>query len=152
MKGIRVQKMQVSATGHITAIEPPAFEFIKCDTLIIAIGQGPNPVLTSRWPELKTNRGLIEVDDRQATNIEGVYAGGDIATGAATVIRACGAGRVAGININKYLKDKFKGINSPHYRQLLTDYNKEIANAGKEHEIAESETITSDDNPEARTV
>ena len=73
-----------------------AFFKIDCDQVIMAIGSGANPVLTKTMKELTLNRwGYIEVDENNRTNLPGVWAGGDIVTGAATVILAMGAGRIA---------------------------------------------------------
>ena len=75
------------------------------DTVICAIGQGPNPLLPRTMTSLKLNEdGNIIVDKRQTTSIEGVFAGGDITTGAATVIAAMGAGKRAALEIDKYIK------------------------------------------------
>lgn len=80
---------------------------IKVDEFIVAIGQGPNPILTRDWSELELDkRGNIPVDETQMTNIPGVFAGGDIVTGAATVIEAMGAGKKAARSIDEYLKGK----------------------------------------------
>jgi len=77
---------------------------IDVDQFIVAIGNGPNPMLTRNWPDLTLNRrGNIDVDENQMTNIPGVFAGGDIVTGAATVIEAMGAGKRAARAINAYL-------------------------------------------------
>lgn len=72
-----------------------AFETIETDVAIIAIGNAPNPVLTRATPELATTRwGTIEVDEKTGlTSMPGVFAGGDITTGSATVILTLGAGR-----------------------------------------------------------
>lgn len=76
------------------------------DTLVLAIGQGPNPLLISRVPNLKLNEdGNIITDDNGMTSIDGVFAGGDIVTGAATVILAMGAGKNAARAIDRYLKN-----------------------------------------------
>ncbi|MBN2097510.1 MAG: NADPH-dependent glutamate synthase, partial [Candidatus Omnitrophica bacterium] len=76
------------------------------DTVIIAIGQNPNPLLTKVTPELKTKEnGTILVNGQtQQASLKGVYAGGDIATGAATVISAMGAGKRAARAIDKYIR------------------------------------------------
>jgi glutamate synthase (NADPH/NADH) small chain len=76
------------------------------DTVIVAIGQRPNPLVPSTTPNLKTGRwGNIVVDPlTQETSIPGVFAGGDIATGAATVISAMGAGKRAARSIDRYLQ------------------------------------------------
>jgi glutamate synthase (NADPH/NADH) small chain len=82
---------------------------LDLDTVIIAIGQNPNPLLTSNTKDLKTKSwGGIEVNDDQQTSREGVYAGGDVVTGAATVIKAMGAGKTAAENIKNYLLKKSK--------------------------------------------
>jgi glutamate synthase (NADPH) small chain len=79
---------------------------IEVDVVIMAIGQGPNPLLTSRIKGLKLNsRGYIDADPETGkTSLKGVFAGGDIVTGAATVILAMGAGRKAAKNIDKYIQ------------------------------------------------
>jgi len=80
---------------------------IEAGVVIVAIGQGPNPVLTSATPDLKTNKwGNIVADEETCkTNKKGVFAGGDIVTGAATVILAIGAGKRGAVAIDKYLSD-----------------------------------------------
>jgi len=83
--------------------------FVDVDTVIVAVGQGPNPLLTQRTGDLELNRrGNIEVrDECGATSIPGVWAGGDIVTGAATVISAMGAGKRAARGIDEWLRSKF---------------------------------------------
>ncbi len=78
--------------------------------MIIAIGQGPNPILTSTTPGLQLRKsGNIDADPETGkTNREGVFAGGDIVTGAATVILAMGAGKKAAKAIDEYLQTKGK--------------------------------------------
>jgi glutamate synthase (NADPH/NADH) small chain len=80
---------------------------IDVDMVIVAIGQGPNPLLTSTTPDLKrTKWGNIVADEETGmTSKKGVFAGGDIVTGAATVILAMGAGKKAARSIDQYLKD-----------------------------------------------
>jgi glutamate synthase (NADPH/NADH) small chain len=79
-------------------------ETFSVDTVIVAVGQGPNPLLIKYTPDLKTTeRGQIAVDEHGATSIPGVYAGGDITTGAATVIAAMGAGKRAAAEIDRFL-------------------------------------------------
>ena len=89
--------------GEVKAIEGE-INFHQCQMVIIAVGQGPNPIVPSTTPGLATQKGLITTDDVFATSLEGVYAGGDVNTGAATVIKALGAGKMAGLQINKYLE------------------------------------------------
>ncbi|MHC4884231.1 MAG: NADPH-dependent glutamate synthase [Planctomycetota bacterium] len=77
---------------------------IPVDQVIIAIGQGPNPILTKSWPELELDkRGNIPINEVTMTNVPGVFAGGDVVTGAATVIEAMGAGKKAAKAIDTYL-------------------------------------------------
>lgn len=85
------------------AIEGSEF-IIDVDTVIVAIGNGANPLLQQTTPGLKFNKwGNIVVDENCKTSLEGVYAGGDIVLGAATVILAMGQGRIAAAAINNYL-------------------------------------------------
>ena len=80
---------------------------IPVDTVVMAIGQGPNPLIQTTTPGLATNRhGNIVADEDGQTSREGVFAGGDIVTGAATVILAMGAGKKAAAAIHKYVQDK----------------------------------------------
>ena len=84
-------------------------EVIKVDTVVVAIGQGPNPLLPAATPDIKTDkRGNIEVDANGMTSVRGLFAGGDIVTGAATVIEAMGAGKRCAVNIDAYLKNRLK--------------------------------------------
>lgn len=79
---------------------------LEVDTVIVAIGQGPNTLFTQSTPEVATDRsGYIVADcETGATSARGFYAGGDIVTGAATVIAAMGAGRRAAVAIDEYLR------------------------------------------------
>ena len=80
---------------------------IECDVVIMALGTSPNPLLKSTTVGLETNRrGCIVADEVGATTREGVFAGGDAVTGAATVILAMGAGRKAAKAIDEYIKSK----------------------------------------------
>ena len=80
---------------------------IDLDTVIIAIGNAANPLIRQTTPGLEFNKwGNIVVDDNCKTSLEGVYAGGDIVLGAATVILAMGQGRIAAAAINEYLAQK----------------------------------------------
>ena len=86
------------------AIPDSEFE-MPVDTVIVAIGQTPNPIIQRTTEGLKTNprNGTIIVDDEGRTSLKGVFAGGDVATGAATVISAMGAGKRAANMIHEYL-------------------------------------------------
>src|SRR5690606_14060619 len=87
---------------------PGSEEELPVDTVIVAVGQGPNPILLQATTGLALNkRGYIEVDpETMMTSIPGVFAGGDIVTGAATVIAAMGAGKKAARAIDRYLAAK----------------------------------------------
>jgi glutamate synthase (NADPH/NADH) small chain len=92
-------------SGRRRPVEVKGSEFVvRCDTVIVALGNESNPLLKQTTPELNTSkRGNIVVDKSGKTSIHGVYAGGDIVLGAAPVILAMGQGRVAAKAINKFL-------------------------------------------------
>ncbi len=112
VKGIRCIKMELGEpdeSGRRRPIEVPGSEFeIECDSVIMAIGTSPNPLISSTTPGLDTNkRGcLITKDESGLTTRDGVYAGGDAVTGAATVILAMGAGKSAAAAIDEYIRNK----------------------------------------------
>jgi glutamate synthase (NADPH/NADH) small chain len=88
------------------AIEGSEFE-LDVDTVIIAIGNQSNPLMRQTTAGLEFNKwGNIVVDDNCKTSLEGVYAGGDIVLGAATVILAMGQGRIAAAAMNNYLASR----------------------------------------------
>lgn len=107
---IRVIKMELGEpddSGRRRPIPIKDSEYnIDVDVVIMAIGQGPNPLLTSTIPGLELNsRGNIAADTETGkTSLKGVFAGGDIVTGAATVILAMGAGRKAAYSIDEYIR------------------------------------------------
>ena len=109
LKCIRMELGEPDASGRRrpVAVEGSEFE-LDVDTVIMAIGNGPNPIVASTTPGMDTNkRGNIIADEETgATTKEGVFAGGDIVTGAATVIWAMGAGKKAAAAIDEYLKAK----------------------------------------------
>jgi len=112
VKGIECVKMELGepdASGRRKPVEIKGSNYvIDVDVVIVAIGQGPNPILTSTTPGLKLRKsGNIEAEPETGkTSREGVFAGGDIVTGAATVILAMGAGRSAAKAIDDYLQTK----------------------------------------------
>jgi glutamate synthase (NADPH/NADH) small chain len=105
LKCIRMELGEPDASGRRRPVPIPHSEFvIACDLVIVAIGIGANPLLTKTTPGLKLNKwGYIEADDNLMTSIPGVFAGGDIVRGAATVILAMGDGKKAAQSIHKYL-------------------------------------------------
>ncbi|MBM3248373.1 MAG: NADPH-dependent glutamate synthase [Candidatus Omnitrophica bacterium] len=111
VKGMRCIQMQLGepdASGRRRPVPIKNSEFIlDVDTVIVAIGQNPNPLLYKSTPNLKVNEdGTIWVDENLMTSIPGVFAGGDIITGADTVISAMGAGKKAAVSIDNYLKKR----------------------------------------------
>ena len=109
--GIECIKMKLGEPDESGRKRPIPIEgsehVVDVDMVVMAIGQGPNPVLTSTTPDLKlTKWGNIVADEETGkTSKKGVFAGGDIVTGAATVILAMGAGKKAARAIDQYLKD-----------------------------------------------
>jgi glutamate synthase (NADPH/NADH) small chain len=106
MKCIQMQLGEPDTSGRRRPVPIKNSEFIlDVDTVIVAIGQNPNPLLYKSTPKLKVNEGgTIWVDENLMTSIPGVFAGGDIITGADTVISAMGAGKKATMAIDSYLK------------------------------------------------
>jgi glutamate synthase (NADPH/NADH) small chain len=107
--GIKVQKMALGEPDERGRRKPvPLDEFVEldCDTVIYALGTKPNPIIGQATPGLSLNRwGNISADEQaQCTNLPGVFAGGDIVTGGATVILAMGAGRRAARGIAAWLQ------------------------------------------------
>ncbi|MHB1274721.1 MAG: NADPH-dependent glutamate synthase [Candidatus Humimicrobiaceae bacterium] len=103
---IKMELGEPDDSGRKRPIAIPDSEYdIDTDVVVIAIGQGPNPVLTQTSPDIALNKkGNIVADTVGKTNKKGVFAGGDIVTGAATVILAMGAGKVAAIAMDEYMK------------------------------------------------
>lgn len=109
MRCIRMELGEPDESGRRRPHPVPGTEFeMEVDTAIIAVGQTPNPLIRQTTEGLAVEKwGGIVVDERTgATSIPGVFAGGDVATGAATVITAMGAGRRSAIAIDEYLKAK----------------------------------------------
>ena len=112
VKAMECQCMELGPpdqSGRRRPIPIKGSEFtMETDTVIIAIGQTPNPIIqrTTEGLEVNPKHGTIPVDENGKTNLEGVYAGGDVVTGAATVISAMGAGKTAAKAIHEYLMNK----------------------------------------------
>lgn len=108
---VRMELGEPDDSGRRRPVAVPGSEAeLPADTVVMAIGQGPNPIVASTTPGMETNpRGNIVADPRTcATTKPGVFAGGDIVTGAATVILAMGAGKKAAAAIDDYLQSKRK--------------------------------------------
>ena len=112
VSGIRCVRMELGepdASGRRRPVEIPGSQFvIDVDMVIMALGTSPNPLLTSTTKGMDVNRhgGLIINEESCMTTRDGVFAGGDAVTGAATVILAMGAGKAAAKGIDEYLKAK----------------------------------------------
>ncbi|MDE6374837.1 MAG: NADPH-dependent glutamate synthase [Alistipes sp.] len=112
VRGVRCVEMELGepdASGRRSPVEKPGSEFeVECDVAIMALGTSPNPLIAATTAGLETDRrGCITADASGATTREGVFAGGDAVTGAATVILAMGAGRTAARAIDEYIRGKF---------------------------------------------
>ncbi|MBQ7475736.1 MAG: NADPH-dependent glutamate synthase [Clostridia bacterium] len=105
---VRMELGEPDASGRRRPVTVEGSEFtIDCDCVIMAIGTSPNPLIRTTTPGLDCERwGGIRADDAGATSREGVFAGGDAVTGAATVILAMGAGKTAAAAIDEYIKNK----------------------------------------------
>lgn len=105
MECVRMELGEPDASGRRRPVPIDGSEFtVETDMVIVAIGTSANPLVPSTTPGLETNRwGYILADDTGRTRKEGVWAGGDIVTGSATVILAMGAGRKAASSIHRYL-------------------------------------------------
>lgn len=111
VKGMVCVKMELGEADASGRRRPKPIEnsefIMEVDTVIMALGTSPNPLITSTTEGLDTNKWeCIVADDNGVTSKDGVFAGGDAVTGAATVISAMGAGRKAAKAINEYLKNK----------------------------------------------
>ena len=111
VRGMRVIRMELGEPdekGRRRPVEIPGSEYeLEADTVVIAIGTSPNPLIKDTTEGLEVNRhGGIVINEEGLTSREGVYAGGDAVTGAATVISAMGAGKVAAAAIDEYLSKK----------------------------------------------
>ena len=112
VRGIRCIRMELGepdAKGRRRPVEVPGSEFeLDVDCVIMSIGTSPNPLIksTTKGLEVNSHGGIIVEEETGLTSREGVYAGGDAVTGAATVILAMGAGKTAARAIDEYLKNK----------------------------------------------
>ena len=112
VKGIECIKMELGEPderGRRSPVPIKDSQFtLEADTVIISIGTSPNPLIKDTTPSLEVNKrgGIIVEETTGATSKDGVYAGGDAVTGAATVISAMGAGKTAAKAIDEYIKNK----------------------------------------------
>jgi len=105
---VRMQLGEPGPDGRRRPVEIPGSNFIlEVDTAIVAIGQSPNPILQATTPNLQmSKRGTVVVDQNGQTSREGVFAGGDLSRGGATVILAMQDGQRASAAIHSYLTEK----------------------------------------------
>ncbi len=105
---IRMELGEPDSSGRRRPIPIEGSEFvIDCDVVVIAVGISANPLVTQTTPGLTTNKwGYIEIDDDNMTSKPGVFAGGDIVRGAATVILAMGDGKTTAVSIDNYIKSQ----------------------------------------------
>ena len=105
---IRMELGEPDESGRRSPVAVPGSEFeIETETVIMSLGTSPNPLIARTTAGLETNRrGCLVADEKGATTREGVFAGGDAVTGAATVILAMGAGRKAAAAIHEYVTSK----------------------------------------------
>jgi glutamate synthase (NADPH) small chain len=109
VKGMECVEMELGepdASGRRKPVLKQGSEhLLEVETVVIAIGQSPNPLIKSTTPDLETQKwgGIVVEEETGATSKQGVYAGGDAVTGAATVILAMGAGKKAAAAIHEYL-------------------------------------------------
>ncbi|MCK9223651.1 MAG: NADPH-dependent glutamate synthase [Candidatus Muirbacterium halophilum] len=109
VKKVFVERMKLGepdASGRRRPEKTGEIREFEADSVVVAIGNSPNPVIQQNLKDLKTTKwGTIEVDENNNTSIPGIFAGGDITTGAATVIEAIGAGKKAAMSIVNYIKN-----------------------------------------------
>jgi len=109
MKCVRMELGEPDESGRRSPVEIPGSEFtIDVDTVIMSLGTSPNPLISSTTKGLETNRRkcIVAAEENGQTSKEGVFAGGDAVTGAATVILAMGAGKNAAAGIDEYLRNR----------------------------------------------
>ena len=114
VKGVKCVRMELGepdASGRRRPVVIDGSEFeMEADTVIMSLGTSPNPLISSTTVGLDINRRkcIIADEENGKTSKEGVYAGGDAVTGAATVILAMGAGKAAAKGIDEFIKNKEK--------------------------------------------
>jgi glutamate synthase (NADPH/NADH) small chain len=125
VRGLECQKMALGEpdeSGRRRPVPVPGSEFVlTVETVIEAIGQQPNPIIQSTTPGLKTGRkGVVETDQKQRTSREGIFAGGDLSRGGATVILAMRDGKQAASSIDEYLRSRLPEALRPQTSAVQT--------------------------------
>ena len=109
MKVVKMELGEPDASGRRRPVEIPGSEYdMDVDTVIMSLGTSPNPLIssTTKGLDIKKRRCIVAEEETGKTSKDGVYAGGDAVTGAATVILAMGAGKAGAKGIDEYLKNK----------------------------------------------
>ena len=109
MKVVKMELGEPDASGRRRPVEIPGSEYdMDVDTVIMSLGTSPNPLISSTTKGLDINkrRCIVAEEETGKTSKDGVYAGGDAVTGAATVILAMGAGKAGAKGIDEYMKNK----------------------------------------------
>lgn len=124
VRGIECQRMELGEpdqSGRRKPIPAQGSEFfLPVETVIMAIGQSPNPIIQSTTPGLKTGKkGVVVTDDRQQTSRPGIFAGGDLSRGGATVILAMRDGKLAAASIHDYLRSGSAVVSSAAARETI---------------------------------
>lgn len=110
MEAVQMELGEADASGRRSPrVKKGSEHMVEVDTVVIAVGTVPNPLITSSTPELQTTKwGTLVVDEKGRTTMEQVWAGGDITTGGATVISAMGAGKIAARDMDDWLRNDGK--------------------------------------------
>jgi glutamate synthase (NADPH/NADH) small chain len=105
MEVVEMELGEPDASGRRSPrVKKGSEHIVDVDTVVIAVGTVPNPLIATSTPQLKTTKwGTLVVDERGRTTMVGVWAGGDITSGGATVISAMGAGKIASADMNEWL-------------------------------------------------
>lgn len=111
--GLWLERTQVDEEGKISTI-PNSLHKVSCGSVIIAVSQSPRSNIVDHTQNLQTNRyGLLISDEKGQTSREGVFACGDVVTGARTVVEAVAAAKIAAEAIDKYCQEKFERMQPP---------------------------------------
>jgi glutamate synthase (NADPH/NADH) small chain len=107
MTVVKMELGEPDASGRRRPVEIEGSEYdIEVDTVIMSLGTSPNPLISSTTKETNRRKCIVAEEENGQTSKEGVFAGGDAVTGAATVILAMGAGKAGAKGIDEYLKNK----------------------------------------------
>jgi glutamate synthase (NADPH/NADH) small chain len=121
MRCIKMELGEPDDSGRRRPVPVKGSEFeFECDQVVFAIGTNANPIIGQTSHLGLNKRGYIAADDSLATSMAGVFAGGDIVTGAATVIEAMGAGRKAARSMKNYLRIRDSGVDEVSESPIAT--------------------------------